>query len=63
MMEGESEEAAERIEVFGVHRLLRAPGTKSGYLGVQPNKSKLRPWQACGFTFRVRSGAALPLVP
>ena len=33
-------------EVFGVHRLPLAPGTRSGYIGVRPSKSKKRPWQA-----------------
>ena len=34
------------FEVFGIHRLELAPGTKSGYVGVRPNPSKKRPWQA-----------------
>ena len=42
--EGEDEEGP--IEVFGVHRLQLAPGTKSGYTGVRPCKSKKNPWQA-----------------
>ena len=46
-MEGEeSEEGTGQVEVCGVHRLPLAPGTQSGYLGVRPNKSKKRPWQA-----------------
>ena len=46
-MEGEeAEDREELIEVFGVHRLKLAPGTKSRYVGVRPNKSKKRPWQA-----------------
>ena len=34
------------IEVFGIHRLELKPGSKSGYVGVRPNPSKKRPWQA-----------------
>ena len=34
------------IEVFGVHGLELAPGTKSGYIGVRRCKSKKHPWQA-----------------
>ena len=34
------------FEMFGIHRLELAPGTKSGYVGVRPNLSKKRPWQA-----------------
>ena len=34
------------FEVFGIHRLELAPGTKSGDVGVRPNPSKKRPWQA-----------------
>ena len=34
------------IEVFGIHRLELKPGSKSGYVGVRPNPSKTRPWQA-----------------
>ena len=34
------------FEEFGIHRLELAPGTKSGYVGVRPNPSKKRPWQA-----------------
>jgi hypothetical protein len=45
MEEGEESEGTE-FEVFGVHRLPLAPGSQSGYLGVRPNKSKKRPWQA-----------------
>ena len=36
----------ESFETFGVHRLPLALGTKSGYVGVRPTKSKTRPWQA-----------------
>ena len=46
MEEGEESEGTKEFEVFGVHRLPLAPGTQSGYLGVRPNKSKKRPWQA-----------------
>ena len=46
MEEVEEEEGTEQFEVFGVHRLPLAPGTRSGYLGVRPTKSKKRPWQA-----------------
>ena len=35
-----------RIEVFGIHRLELKPGSTSGYVGVRPNPSKKRPWQA-----------------
>ena len=42
----EGEDAAEQIEVFGVHRLALAPATRSGYVGVRPTKSKRRAWQA-----------------
>ena len=42
----ESEEEEEQVEIFGVHRLQLAPGTQSGYIGVRPNKSRKRPWQA-----------------
>ena len=48
-MEGEEEEGEDDvgpIEVFGIHRLELAPGTKSGYVGVRPNNSKSKPWQA-----------------
>ena len=46
-MEGSDDEEAEGPhEVFGVHHLKLAPGTRSGYLGVRPTKSKKRPWQA-----------------
>ena len=46
-MEGSDDEDANGpFEVFGVHRLKLAPGTRSGYIGVRPNKSKRRPWQA-----------------
>ena len=34
------------IEVFGIHRLELKPGSNSGYVGVRPNPSKKRPWQA-----------------
>ena len=34
------------IEVFGIHRLELKQGSKSGYVGVRPNPSKKRPWQA-----------------
>ena len=34
------------FEAFGIHRLELAPDTKSGYVGVRPNLSKKRPWQA-----------------
>ena len=34
-MESEGEEADAPVEVFGVHRLRLAPGTKSSYLGVR----------------------------
>ena len=46
MEEGEESERTEQFEVLGVLRLPLAPGTQSGYLGVRPNKSKKRPWQA-----------------
>ena len=43
----EDDEADEGpFEEFGIHRLELAPGTKSGYVGVRPNPSKKRPWQA-----------------
>ena len=42
----EGEDAAEQIEVFGVHRLALAPATMSCYVGVRPTKSKMRAWQA-----------------
>ena len=32
MEEVEEEEGTEQFKVFGVHRLLLAPGTRSGYL-------------------------------
>ena len=35
-----------RIEVFGIHRLELKPRSASGYVGVRPNPSKKRPWQA-----------------
>ena len=34
------------FEVFGVHRLELAPGTRSGYVGVRRVKSEQNPWQA-----------------
>jgi hypothetical protein len=46
-MEGSDDEETEGPhEVFGVHLLKLAPGSRSGYIGVRPNKSKARPWQA-----------------
>ena len=43
---GDDAEADEGpAEVFGVHRLRLAPGTKSGYLGVRQTKSTKNPWQ------------------
>ena len=53
----EGEDAAEQIEVFGVHRLALAPATRSGYVGVRPTKSKRRAWQAW-VHIRARSGDA-----
>ena len=44
MEDDEDDEGA--FEVFGIHRLELAPGTKSGYVGVRPNPSKKRPWMA-----------------
>ena len=46
MEEGEEADDEGPIEVFGVHRLELALGTKSGYIGVRPCKSKKNPWQA-----------------
>ena len=38
-MEGSDDEEAEGpFEVIGVHRLKLAPGSRSGYVGVRPNK-------------------------
>ena len=45
-MEVEGEDSEPRVEVFGVHSLPLAPGTRSGYVGVRPTKSKKSPWQA-----------------
>ena len=45
-MEEESEDSEPQVEVFGVHRLELAPGTRSGYVGVRQTKSKKRPWQS-----------------
>jgi hypothetical protein len=42
----ESEDEEGPIEVFGIHRLELAQGTKSGYIGVRPGKSHKNPWQA-----------------
>ena len=46
-MEEEGEDDVGPFEVFGVHRLELAPGSKSGYVGVRRNNSNKRPaWQA-----------------
>ena len=45
-MEEEGEDSELQVEVFGIHRLELAPGTRSGYIGVRPTNSKKRPWQA-----------------
>ena len=45
-MEEEGEDSEPRFEVFGLHSLPLAPGTRSGYIGVRPTKSRKRPWQA-----------------
>ena len=46
-MGDEDAEAEGAFEIFGVHRLPLAAGTKSGYVGVRfVVKSKKRPWQA-----------------
>ena len=45
-MEEEGEDDVGPFEVFGVHRLELAPGSKSGYVGVRRNSSNKRPWQA-----------------
>lgn len=68
-MEGEGEEADASIEVCGVHKLLLAPGTKSGYVGVRATKSNKCPWQAwvhikgerrrCLGSFKYRRDAAV----
>ena len=68
-MEGEGEEADAPIEVCGVHKLLLAPATKSGYVGVRATKSKKCPWQAwvhikgerrrCLGSFKYRRDAAV----
>ena len=47
MVESEGEDNGRGpIEVFGIHRLELAPGTKSGYVGVRPSTSHKNPWQA-----------------
>ena len=46
MEDDEDADDEEPIEVCGIHRLELAPGTKSGYVGVRPCKSKKHPWQA-----------------
>ena len=45
-MEDEGEDDDGPIEVFGIHRLVLKPGSRSGYVGVRPNPSKTCPWQA-----------------
>ena len=45
-MEDEGEDDEGPIEVFGIHRLVLKPGSRSGYVGVRPNPSKKCPWQA-----------------
>ena len=45
-MEEQEDEETEEFEQYGIHQLKLAAGTASGYVGVRPNKSKKKPWQA-----------------